>query len=137
MGRRWIPSAGDVAVWLRKSLCRLENRNVELLIFKTFVSVVLVTLLSGSAIAAGTGQFRGSWHALWWVTKAVLDPDYLDEDPGRFLTAVSFLVVLVGFIAFGSGTVVLMSSLVAQKVESVRRGLSRLPFRKHVVVLNL
>lgn len=82
--------------WLRKILVRIETRSVNLLVLLTFVAILSVAVIAFSAIALVSGRFSGPGETLWWVIKAILGPDYLDEGRGSFLTGVSFLVVLVG-----------------------------------------
>lgn len=122
--------------WLRRMLVRIETRNVNLLVLVTFLTILLLSIAIFAAVALESGRFASVGETLWWVVKAILGPDYLDEEHGTFLAAISFLVVLVGFVAFGSGTIAIVSQLVSQKVEGVKKGLTRVPFRGHTVILN-
>jgi hypothetical protein len=130
---RW----GGVALyWFKILLSRLESRNVNLLILVTFVSIVVGTIVIGSILALTSDNFGNFWGAAWWVFKAILGPDYLDDQNGPFLSALSLIVVLIGYVAFGSGTIALISTLVAQKVERSRSGTAKIPLKNHIAILN-
>lgn len=122
---------------IKSFLCKLESYNEKVLLLFSLLFVNLFALIAGSLIVyLTTNNFDNFISAMWWVVKAIIDPGFLDEHNGSYLTIISFIIVLVGYITFSSGIIALISTMMFQRIESIKKGNRAVPFTNHIVILN-
>ena len=103
--------------------------------------VLIAGLIGGLALGGGGivhlfapgGQSLA--HDVWWAFLHLTDPGYLGDDNGTVRRVVATGLTIAGLVVFVGLLVAVMTQWLQQRLAAFERGVTRVPFRDHVLVL--
>jgi ion channel POLLUX/CASTOR len=74
-------------------------------------------------------------EAIWWAFLHLSDSGYLGDDSGVFRRAVAATLTVSGLVVFVGLLVAVMTQWLTQRIVQFERGVTRVPFENHVLIL--
>ncbi len=103
--------------------------------------VLIAGLIAGMSLAGGTLVYLvdpGSdtlGSLIWWAFLHLTDSGYLGADQGTARRAVAMTLTIMGLVVFIGLLVAVMTQWLQQRIVAFERGVTRVPFRGHVIIL--
>jgi len=103
--------------------------------------VLIAGLIAGLSIGGGgivylvDPQGHSLVQDVWWAFLHLTDPGYLGDDAGATRRVVATGLTIAGLVVFVGLLVAVMTQWLQQRLVAFERGVTRVPFRDHVLVL--
>jgi CBS domain-containing protein len=100
-------------------------------------ALIIALALSGGAGAYFLDPYPSEtfWQATWWAFLHLTDPGYLGADTGALRRVVATFLTVAGLVVFVGLLVAVVTQWLVHRLASFERGVTRVPFEHHIVVL--
>lgn len=97
--------------------------------------IVGLSLLGGGVVWLVDPEGDGLGRLTWWAFLHLTDPGYLGDDQGTTRRIVATTLTILGLVVFVGLLVAVMTQWLQQRIVAFERGITRVPFRGHVIIL--